>query len=243
MSSLRVVLVRPQFAGNLGAVARVMHNFGFCDLVLVEPLASPDDPEARRWARRGAFLLENVRIVSSLDLALEGCALTAATSASTRGVVRQTGLRTLRELAPRLNPANRQLPVAVVFGPESDGLTTAEIDRCHYLITIPTIPAYSALNLAQAVAITLYEISQAEPHPGFTPPPAPNEVVERALKHLSDGLAAIHFVYGEKGEFLMHALRHLIKRAEPSVAETKILHGLARQMLWIAQHRTQSPPD
>jgi len=235
MRSLRVVLVRPHFAGNLGAVARVMHNFGCSDLVLVAPHVPPDDVEARRWSCGGAFVLERARVVASLDEALAGSELSAATSAHTDGIVRRTGLYSLRELAPRLHPDSADRPIALVFGPEPHGLTTAEIDRCHYLVTIPTNPEYPSLNLAQAVAIALYEVSQTQSYKIARPQPASDEAIERALQHLRDGLTAIHFLYGEKADTLMHAVRHLIHRAQPSEVEVKILHGLARQMLWISQ--------
>lgn len=235
MTRLRVVLVRPHYPGNLGAVARVMHNFGVSDLTLVDPVVSPDDPEALRWATRGAFILHQARTVSSLADALRDCQLTAATSANVEGVVRHTGCRLLRDLAPKLAADANHRSVAVIFGPEPHGLTTAEIDLCDYLMTIPTNPEYPSLNLAQAVAITLYEISRREPSSFGSEEIATHEEVERALQHLRQGLEAIHFIYGPKGEMLMHAVRHLIRRSQPSVRETKLLHGLARQLLWKAR--------
>lgn len=247
MTGLQVVLVRPQFPGNLGAVGRVMHNFGCTELLLVDPRADPNDPEARRMATRGEFILQRARRLGSLDEALRNCRLTAATSANVEGVVRRTGLTSVRELAGRLAIESKQGATAVVFGPEPHGLTTDEIDRCHYLMTIPANPLYPSLNLAQAVAIVLYEIWQAQFEAEATgeitskqvvEPThqiAPNQDVERALHHLRQGLEAIHFLYGPKADSLMHAIRHLIRRAQPSPAEVKILHGLARQLLWHAQ--------
>ena len=46
----------------------------------------------------------------------------------------------------------------------------------------------------------------------------------------------LHFLYGDKADPLMHALRHLIARAGPTVMEVKLLHGLARQIEWQVQH-------
>lgn len=254
MTGLRVVLVRPQFPGNLGAVARVMHNFGCTELLLVDPRADPNDPEARRMATRGEFILQRARPLASLDDALQDCCFTAATSADVQGIVRRTGLASVRELAGRLATESKQGVTAVVFGPEPHGLTTNEIDRCHYLMTIPANPVYPSLNLAQAVGIVLYEIWQAQleadalgergPRQDTEPSHqiAPNQDVERALHHLRQGLEAIHFVYGPKANSLMHAIRHLIRRAQPSPAEVKILHGLARQLLWHAQ-KLKTPTD
>ena len=79
-ANCRVVLVRPQFAGNLGAAARVMRNFGLRDLVLVAPQADPADREARRLSTHGEAILDAARIVADLGEAVADCGLVAATS-------------------------------------------------------------------------------------------------------------------------------------------------------------------
>src|SRR5262245_19872470 len=196
MRDLRIVLVRPHFPGNLGAIARVMHNFGCSDLMLVEPVASPNGAEARRLATHGEFILDQVRIVSELRMALADCVLAAATSAKVEGVVRQTGAGRLRELAPMLYSAARR--VAIVFGPEPSGLTTAETNLCHYLIHIPANPAFPALNLAQAVAIVLYELNTLARVPPAGVEPASFVEQERMFERLRVALEAVHFLYGPK---------------------------------------------
>ena len=133
-------------------------------------------------------------------------------------------------------------PVALVFGPESSGLRNDEVMRCHYLIHIPTDPTFAALNLAQAVAICVYELRrhwlrQAET-PTLLPPsdaPAPFADQERAFEHLRQALEDVHFLWNEKADSLMHALRHLIGRAGPTPMEVDVLLGLARQLRWLAR--------
>src|SRR5262245_36813923 len=98
----RVVLVRPHYPGNVGAVARVMHNFGLTRLVLVEPVAEPRDHEARRLATHGELILDQAETVPSLSVAVADCVFVAATSAQTAGVVRETATGAVRELMPRL---------------------------------------------------------------------------------------------------------------------------------------------
>jgi tRNA/rRNA methyltransferase len=239
MQDLRVVLVRPHFPGNLGAVARVMHNFGRSKLALVDPIADRHDPEARRLATHGEFILDEANVVSDLPAALGDCVLVAATSAKVEGVLRQTGAGALRELAPLLAAAAG--PVAIVFGPEPSGLTTVETNLCHYLLHIPASPVYPALNLAQAVAIVLYELNLTPSHPAEGEVPAPFEEQERMFERLRCALEAVHFLYGRKAESLMHAVRHLIGRAQPTSAEVKILHGLARQLEWVAKRGPSIP--
>src|SRR4030081_6916 len=98
----RVVLVRPQFAGNLGAVARVMRNMGLGELVLVAPQADPSDRQARQLSTHGESILDAARIVPDLDSALADCVLVAGTSARTGGLFRKQTVGPPEQIAPRL---------------------------------------------------------------------------------------------------------------------------------------------
>ena len=248
LSRCRVVLVKPHFAGNLGSVARVMRNFGLTDLVLVAPYTFPDNPEARRLATHGEGILDTTRIVPDIGDAVADCVLTLATSALTAGLVRRGMIGTPAELMPRMVEAAERGPVAIVFGPEPHGLSNEEVSRCHGMIHIPVDGAYPALNLAQAATVCCYELrkawsarvneERATPAPG--PAIAPHAEQERMFEHLRDGLRAVGFLFGERQDTLMHAMRQLIGRAQPSSAEVRMLHGLARQLLWIASQRKET---
>jgi TrmH family RNA methyltransferase len=250
LENCRVVLVRPHYPGNVGATARAMRNLGLSQLVLVAPVADPADREARRLSAHGEEILERARVVADLGAAVADCVLVAATSARVGGLVRQQSVGTPDELMPHLAAACADRPVALVFGPEPSGLSTEEVGRCHYLIHIPADPAYPALNLAQAVTVCLYELRrtwlrQSGPPPAREPP-APFELQERMLADLRAALEDVHFLWDENADTLMHALRHLIGRAQPTTTEVKILLGLARQLRWYVAHhprRTgEAPP-
>lgn len=241
MNPCRVVLVRPRIAANLGATARVMRNFGLTELVLVAPLADPDDAEARKLSTHGETILQQARVVGELGEALADCVLAAATSARLGGRFRKQPLGTPNEIAQRLLEANAAGPVALVFGPEDTGLSNEEISRCHYLIHVPTADDYPALNLAQAVAICLYELRRAslgDAKPATAIAPMADQ--ERMFDHLRAALEEIHFLYGANADALMHGLRHLLGRAQPTVPEVDLLHGLARQIRWYAARGTHS---
>lgn len=235
----RVVLVRTSVAGNLGATARVMRNLGLSDLVLVAPEASRDDRNARQMSTRGEEILERARIVQELGEALADCVLVAGTSARKGGPVRRQSVGTPNEILPRVLESLATGPVALVFGPEQTGLTDAEVTRCHHLIHIPTDPTYPALNLAQAVAICTCELRRLwlDATTPASPPTAPASFAaqEQMFAKLREALEEIHFLYGPKADSLMHALRHLIGRAQPTPMEVDVLLGLARQMRWVAQ--------
>ncbi len=234
----RVVLVRTQIAANLGAAARVMRNLGLSELVLVSPRADPADRNARQLATHGEEVLDRCRIVSDLGEAVADCVLVVATSARQGQVFRGQVSGEPDAIMPRVVERLVHGPVALVFGPEPSGLENSEITRCHFLLHLPTDPAYPALNLAQAVAITAYELRrhwlrQTQLPPAGSPP-APFELQERMFEQLRDALEQIHFLFGPKADNLMHAVRHLIGRAGPTTMEVKVLLGLARQLRWIA---------
>src|SRR5262245_63595925 len=107
----RVVLVRPHYAGNLGAAARVMRNFGLTDLVLVAPYASVNDLEARRLATHGLSILDAARVVPELGEAVADCVFTLATSALTGGIHRKGMIGTPAEMMPQLVAAADRGPV------------------------------------------------------------------------------------------------------------------------------------
>jgi tRNA/rRNA methyltransferase len=235
----RIVLVRPRIAANLGAVARVMRNLGLSELVLVAPEADPADERARRLATHSTAILEQARTVDDFGPAVSDCLWVAGTSARVGGLFRRQAVATPEGAMPLLLSALDGGPTALVFGPETSGLTDEEVTRCHCLIHIPADPTYPALNLAQAVAVCLYELrrawlARAGPAPAREPP-APLAAQERVYDHLRQALKAIHFLYGPKADALMHGLRHLLGRAGPTAMEVDLLHGLARQILWNAR--------
>lgn len=243
LANCRVVLVRTHYAGNLGATARVMRNFGLSDLVLVAPYAQTSDLDARRMATHGLCVLDAARVVPDLSEALADCTLVYGTSALTAGLWRSGTIGSAAQKLPELYRASEAGRVALVFGPEPHGLSNDELDRCHGQVHIPVAPDYGSLNLAQAVAICCYELrrewSRSENAARGVPnePPravAPHADQERMFEHLREALASIGYLFGDRADSLMHAVRHLIGRAQPSPHEVKLMHGVARQVLWAA---------
>lgn len=250
----RVVLVRPHYPGNVGATARVMRNMGLTDLVLVDPVANLADRQARQFSTHGEAILRAAKVVPDLPAAVADCVLVVGTSARTGGLFRRQTVGLPDAIFPHVVDSLRAgRPAAVVFGPEPSGLTNDEVTRCHYLINIPTADEYPSLNLAQAVAVCVYELRRAwlrdaDPGPAElsdAETPASFAAQDHMFARLQHALEAIHFLYGPKADALMHALRHLIGRSRPSVMEVEILLGLARQIAWYtsrAESADAAPP-
>jgi tRNA/rRNA methyltransferase len=235
----RVVLVRPHYAGNLGAVARVMRNFGLRHLVLVDPVASPQHRDAAMMAVHGLDVLTSARTVPTLTDAVADCALVLATSGEVGGLARKGFWGTPEEKVPALLAALDRGPAAVVFGPEPSGLTVDEIAACHGMMFVPADPEYPSLNLAQTAAVCLYELRRQwlrhQPGRDEMDPPASYEDQERMFAHLKEALTAVRFLWDFRSEGIFHVVRQVIVRAMPTRKEVNLLHGLAKQLLYVAK--------
>ena len=145
------VLVQPQHPGNVGAAARAMKNMGLSRLVIVDPPAF--DPEQARWMAPGCDdWIANLRIVKTLDEAIEGCQLVVGSTARHRK--QGHPVHTAQHLAQRV----QDLPdatMAILFGREDFGLSKADVLRCESILRIPT-PEHASLNLAQAVLLVAH---------------------------------------------------------------------------------------
>lgn len=153
-----VILVRPQYLGNLGSVARVMKNFGFTKLRLVDPPKNYKESEARRMSVGAFDILKNSDIFPDLSSALKDVSLALGT---TSGQQRNFSPVPIREMISAVAECFRVSRCAIVFGDEVNGLTTDDLNRCHHVVTVPTNPEFSALNMAQAVGIVMYEMAQS----------------------------------------------------------------------------------
>lgn len=153
---IRVVLVRPEQAGNVGAAARAVRNAGLEGLDLVAP-GEWRTVECWRMAWGAQEVLEGARVFADLPRALDGAALTAAFSGRRGDAVPARDVREVAEEAASLGGQH----VRLVFGPEASGLTLAEMAACGTRAFIPSDPAQPSLNVAQAVMVAGYEVYRA----------------------------------------------------------------------------------
>jgi len=247
LAAFRFVLVEPRYAGNVGAAARALKNFGFAQLTLVAPICSTADEEAVRFAVDAGDLLRSARVVESLDDELTRVPTVVGTSRR-MGKQRRPHLR-IDELAPKLARLAERGEVAVLFGREADGLVDGELDRCTHLAYIPTSDAYPAMNLAQSVAVVAYEIARAADALLPAPPPKPLGAAgdapeleelgdhgsrEEMYIHLEEALLAIGFLKEGQIQGMMRRLRRILGRAELSTGDVNVVRGIARQMLWLS---------
>jgi tRNA (cytidine32/uridine32-2'-O)-methyltransferase len=225
--SIRIVLVGTTHPGNIGAAARAMKNMGLNDLALVNPRYFPHEDATAR-ASGATDVLDAASVVSTLSEALTECVYVAGTSARSRAIAWPS--MGPRDCAERMMLEGKKGKVAAVFGPEKTGLHNDDLDLCHTLLTIPTNPDFSSLNLAMAVQVLTYELrvaSALDSGPGFESeaPPATGDEMEHFYDHLEQVMIDLEFLNPTNPRLLMRRLRRMFIRARPDKNEANILRG------------------
>jgi tRNA (cytidine32/uridine32-2'-O)-methyltransferase len=232
LNNIHIVLVETSHPGNIGAAARAMKNMCLSRLELVAPQRYPSE-EATSRASGADDLLCGARVHATLDEALQGCRLVVGTSARSRTV--SWPVLSPHEAAARLVEESRQGEVALVFGREQSGLSNNELERCNFLVHIPTNPTYSSLNLGAAVQVLSYEIQLAALGGRQTSQEPPRELATAEMmqgfhEHLTQALDDVGFTDLVQSEKLLRRLRRLFQRARPDKDEINILRGILSAM-------------
>lgn len=236
-ASLRIVLVEPQEAGNVGAVARAMKNFGLSELWIVGE--HPELlPVAFWWGSGADDLLEQARFAPALLDAVGDAHVTVATT-SMRGRTSPVTF-TPKTLAAHYASMSAGQVLALVFGRENSGLTREELVLCHHTAAIPTNADFPTMNLAQSLCVFAYELS------GLEPVPAPRvrataADVERLHQRARELLTEVGFLHEHKPDRIYDDLRAIVARADLDEREVAIALGIIRQIEWKVRHSSRAP--
>jgi tRNA/rRNA methyltransferase len=240
LSNLKIVLVEPAGALNVGSVARAMKNMGLQQLILVKPHCDRNSEEARRMAVHGIDILEGSLEVDSLPEALQDCQRAIATTSRSRTLA--TPLESPRVALPWLLEEN--ITSALIFGPEDRGLSNIELNYAQRFVGIPANPEYPSLNLAQAVAVCAYELYQislqqegerSKPIPSSRTDAATLDDLEGYYQHLESVLLRIGYLYPHTAAARMEKFRSIYNRANLSREELALLRGILGHLDWILQ--------
>ncbi|MEO1086726.1 MAG: TrmJ/YjtD family RNA methyltransferase, partial [Acidobacteriota bacterium] len=228
---IAVVLVRPREEGNVGSVARAMANMGLGELILVEPAAELGGV-ARGFGVGAWSVLDGARRSPSLADALADVEIAVGTSSGRKRPLKKHSVVDARGLAEAIAPARR---VALVFGPEDNGLQRDEIDQCDLLVRIPCAARHPTLNLAQAVLLIAYELhmdrlGRAQPTPAAEPAESLDATLvgeRRALiEEARPVVAQLGFDHEHLRESVVRDLRELLRWARPDRRQLGVLRRL-----------------
>ena len=160
---ISVVLVRPETAGNIGAVARSMANFGFSKLILVDPKCKHTSKEALDRAKHSKDILKKAKLVDSLE-GFDYIVGTTSQIGSDYNIPRSPV--SPEDLSILLK--KKKGKIALVFGPEGKGLNNKEVQELDFVVTIPCTKKYHAMNLSHSVSIILYELFKSQKNKSTT---------------------------------------------------------------------------
>ena len=227
-----VVLVRPQLADNIGAVARCMANGGLFHLRLVAPRDGWPQDRAWRMASGADRILDQATVHETVADAVADLHRVYATCPRPRHVIKP--LLTARAAAVDVRAAEaRGLRTGILFGPERAGLDNDDMAQADTLVRYPLNPAFDSLNLAQAVMVMAYEWwTAADDTPPLQKPTHKTAVAGKAelehfLVHLIDQLDACGFLRNApKRPGMVQNIRHLFQRGEVTEQELRTLHGM-----------------
>jgi len=232
LEDLSVVLVRTRNPLNIGAAARAMSNFGAFDLRLVKPFEKAFREAVSAVGAR--TVLAEAREFASVEEASSDCSLVIGTTAIGNREL-QHPLYSLEAAAReiRRRPAGR---VAVLFGSEKTGLSNSELSHCHWLLRIPTRQEHRALNLAQAVAIVVYELSRpalkTRASDKSATAAADMQTLARLNRALREALDLSGYIHPRSAASAEEKLRRMLLRFDLRAADAQVLLGMLRKILW-----------
>lgn len=230
LDRLQIVLVSTRNPLNIGAAARAMSNFGCPNLRLVTPY-DPSFREARS-AIGASAILEKAEVHPTVASAIADCSLVVGTTA--------VGHRELQHPLHLLDSASKLLrqrlskgKVAILFGSEKWGLSNDALSHCHWLLHIPTRHEHYSMNLGQAVAVCLYELSRGKNTsvPPAKPRFADMETVDRITAALLQALHTARYIAPRGEAKAEEKLRRMIRRLRLGAADAEVLLGMLHKIL------------
>ena len=224
---LNVVLHQIRSPENLGAVARLMANFGFDRLILSDPMTYAIR-EAERVAVRGSAILDQLSLQPTLEAALSDSVFVVGTTG--RSVVKGRTVLAPEAAVARLSEEAARGRVALLFGGEQRGLSDTDLQRCHEICVIPTRPAQPSMNLAQAAAVMLYLCARTDDHEGEGAP-RPEPVAEQGARlqtlyaleaRMKDVLLRAEFLNPQAPDHILRELGRTLVRARLTQREAEL---------------------
>jgi TrmH family RNA methyltransferase len=230
---LITVLHRPQDLVNIASVVRVLKNFGLRDLRLVQPV-DYDAYRVEGIAHKTGDILKRVAVFETLDEAIGDCELVVGFTARQRSAKRNAARP--RDAAEEVLTVAERGRVSLLFGPEDKGLSNADLDRCHRIVTIPTSANYPSLNLAQAVAIMAYEVFTARgtaplKRPRRSTEPATVEQLEQLFADVEKALRAIDFFKTRNAEPILRTVREVLHRRPIDAREVELVRAMCFEVM------------
>ncbi|MFA5331602.1 MAG: RNA methyltransferase [Methanoregula sp.] len=226
MPDIDIVLVAPLYQGNVGFASRVMKNFGFTRLVLIDPCELGDEACAR--ASHAQDVLKNAEVCTIEDVFARSSLVIATTGQVSKSVC--TPMRmpfySPHELREHLDGTDGR--ISILFGRENWGLNNDEVKRSDMICTIPTADEYPIMNLSHAVGIVCYELAGLHNKDYRLASPTDMNYLYRHINRVLDETG--HPAFKRENTIIM--MRRILGRAKLTTREASTIHGLLRRTEW-----------
>ncbi len=233
MNKPAIILVNPQLGENIGSVARIMHNFAFSDLRIVNPRDGWPNKQAEILAAGGEQLINNAKIFANLEDALADLEIIYACSARSRKMHKPVA--NLKEHITEVEQYADLSKIGLMFGSERCGLLNEEIIYAKAIITIAANEVYPVLNLSHSVGLVCYEYFNMAPVNAKE-----NKYQKKALRqedltyYLDDLQAKLDktgfFIDEPRKLKLFQAIANIYTRNNLSGQEVKTLTGISKAL-------------
>jgi TrmH family RNA methyltransferase len=208
-----------------------MSNFGLSRLRVVNPFE--ESFREARSAVGASSVLQAAEQHQSVAQAVADCSLVIGTTAGRNRDVKQP-LVALPDAGPKAREHLAGGRAAVLFGSEKRGLSNDDFTHCHWLVSIPTREQHPSMNLGQAVAVCLYELTRAS---GAVDRPEAQEranagELEQSTTTMFEALTNSGYVKPRSGVSSLEKLRRLVRRLNLDAADAELLIGMLRKIDW-----------
>lgn len=229
-----VILVNPQLGENIGSACRSMLNFGLTDLRLVAPRDGWPNPAAETLAAGAFSVLQEARLFDTTEAAVADLNYVMAATARRRDI--ELPVLGVDGLGSRLRAMEAKgTRTGILFGPESSGLSNADVALSDAIVTYPVNPAFQSLNLAQAVNVFAFLYAAGEGIPDtfddHLSEVAQRDDLVRLFDHLEEELEEAGFFYpAAKKELMRHNIRAPLIRARMTEQEVRTFRGIVKAL-------------
>ncbi len=227
---ISIVLIQPEISGNIGAICRIMKNFDFSELILINPKCDHLSTEVRNRAKHAQDILKKTKVVSQwpkFDYVIG----TTAKLGSDYNVNRLPLLP--EQLAVKLSKLPNKCKVGLLFGRECSGLTNEEVEKCDFIVTIPSSKKYPTLNLSHSVGIILYELFKVSGNVTKLDRINPAKDIDKKqiMKMLNNIFNKLEFSTKEKKDTQKMVWKRVINKAMLTKREAFVVMGFLRKMI------------
>ncbi len=228
---IELILIEPRKQENLGAIARVMKNFDFENLALINPKCKVGIT-AYKVAKHGNGVLKKAKIKDFSYLKKFDYLVGTTSRLGTDYNMPRSPIEP-EQLAEKISKIGfKKLKIGVLIGRERNGLNNGEINLCDILVTIPASREYPTMNVSHAVSIILYELFKktndvkSNSHISF----ATKKEKEIIMDYINGILDKMEFSTAEKRETQRKLWKRVFGKATLTKREAFAVMGFLRKL-------------